>query len=325
MRKEQWINIRGLAILSVIIIHTTTMRFNSSSMLNNWINLFFDQVSRFAVPVFFMSSGFGLGLKHMTETNILNFYKKRLKIIPEYIFWSIVYFVFSSNDKSLSKLLIDIITGNASGQLYFVIVLIQFYLLFPFIRRIAVRKIGLLIFFVITVSCQIMYQSGYNFETYTIWNWLFYFNFGIYLANNHNLLMTIKRKSTFIFLIGTIAILFSAGLFFEFSERPINLITSTIRPTMIFYSIGIMSVFLMRLSKPLSFFRTLDKHSLTIYYVHLLFLKVLFLVLEKVKVITTNFFVLVIVALLTVGLSLAFSVIYDGYRDKFIEYIKGLK
>lgn len=30
MRKEQWINIRGLAILSVIIIHTTTMRFNSS-------------------------------------------------------------------------------------------------------------------------------------------------------------------------------------------------------------------------------------------------------------------------------------------------------
>lgn len=40
MRKEQWINIRGLAILSVIIIHTTTMRFNSSSMLNNWINLF---------------------------------------------------------------------------------------------------------------------------------------------------------------------------------------------------------------------------------------------------------------------------------------------
>ncbi|AYQ25824.1 hypothetical protein AUF16_15255 [Enterococcus avium] len=42
MRKEQWINIRGLAILSVIIIHTTTMRFNSSSMLNNWINLFFD-------------------------------------------------------------------------------------------------------------------------------------------------------------------------------------------------------------------------------------------------------------------------------------------
>lgn len=170
-----------------------------------------------------------------------------------------------------------------------------------------------------------MYQSGYNFETYTIWNWLFYFNFGIYLANNHNLLMTIKRKSTFIFLIGTIAILFSAGLFFEFSERPINLITSTIRPTMIFYSIGIMSVFLMRLSKPLSFFRTLDKHSLTIYYVHLLYLKVLFLVLEKVKVNTTNFFVLVIVALLTVGLSLAFSVIYDGYRDKFIEYIKGLK
>ena len=137
--------------------------------------------------------------------------------------------------------------------------------------------------------------------------------------------MTIKRKSTFIFLIGTIAILFSAGLFFEFSERPINLITSTIRPTMIFYSIGIMSVLLMRLSKPLSFFRTLDKHSLTIYYVHLLFLKVLFLVLEKVKVNTTNFFVLVIVALLTVGLSLAFSVIYDGYRDKFLEYIKGLK
>ncbi|MGJ0973941.1 acyltransferase family protein [Enterococcus avium] len=76
MRKEQWINIRGLAILSVIIIHTTTMRFNSSSMLNNWINLFFDQVSRFAVPVFFMSSGFGLGLKHMTY---IKFLQKEIK------------------------------------------------------------------------------------------------------------------------------------------------------------------------------------------------------------------------------------------------------
>lgn len=322
MSRRQWINVRGMAIVCVIIIHTMTMRFSRDNALNNWVILFFDQISRFAVPVFFISSGFGLGSKYMDEISIWNFYKKRLKIIPEYIVWSMAYFFLRSSEINIWNLLIDIITGNASGHLYFIIVLIQFYFIFPFIRKIAIKKSGLIISLVVSLGGQLIYQSGIRMESYLFCNWLIYFVLGVYLANHRKHLFKFKQYCNILFPSGAIIMLSSAILFLEFSKRPISLISSTMRPSMIFYSVGVLSWFLVHMAKPMKIFETLDKHSLSIYYVHMIFLKALLIVLGILKINTSNFFMLILVAGITVTVSLIFSILYDYFRKKFFCYLK---
>lgn len=317
MERNEWTNLRGLAIFCVIITHTMTLRFHGDNDLSKWLNLFFDQVSRFSVPVFFISSGFGLGSKYMYEIDISTFYKKRLKIIPEYIFWSVLYFLLSSSEKNLKILLFDIVTGSASGQLYFIIVLIQFYLIFPLIKRAALSNVGLILSFAITICFQVFFQMGFDFGRYYFWYWIAYFVLGIYLANHDKLFYRIKKQSKVIFLGGAMLMLCSTFLFSEFSERPINLITSTTRPSIFFYSVGIMSWFLANMSKPIKFFEILDKYSLPIYYVHMIFLKIFFMFFGILNINHDIFFILVIV----VGLTGIFSLIFAIFYEYFIEHI----
>lgn len=74
MKRDSWVNIRGLAILLVIVIHATSSQFNSVTSTYSYLNLFLNQISRFAVPIFLISSGFGLTLKKEYEMPTLHFF-----------------------------------------------------------------------------------------------------------------------------------------------------------------------------------------------------------------------------------------------------------
>ncbi len=100
----------------------------------------FNQIARFCVPLFFFLSGYLYGVKFRTKTfHYLPFIKKRLKkILTPYIFWSVFYILlrFLTGDIAYEQFTIAgfiflLITGSAWGHLYFVVVIFQFYLLFP--------------------------------------------------------------------------------------------------------------------------------------------------------------------------------------------------
>ena len=155
------------------MIHTTTRVLERTSYnLDLYsITLFLNQTARFAVPLFFVISGFVLehtnnsiqenlatnckdelnadmssslkgkprtsvrGGCHKTDLNFWQFIKKRLsKIVIPYIFWSTIYyyFVYPSNNNSFISALF---TGNASYQLYFIPSLCIFYFLFPILHK----------------------------------------------------------------------------------------------------------------------------------------------------------------------------------------------
>ncbi|SES96410.1 Acyltransferase family protein [Enterococcus malodoratus] len=158
MERNQWINLRGVAILSVNVIHATTLKFFSSNEISNMLNLFLDQIARFAVPVFFMTSGYGLATKYSHNFSVIKFYKKRLKVIPAYLIWTVIYFFISSDEKNLKKLLSDVLYGKASDHLYFIVVLVFFYFLYPFLKNIAPTKIGLILFVSVSIIGQLYYQ-----------------------------------------------------------------------------------------------------------------------------------------------------------------------
>lgn len=130
--------LRVIAILAVIIIHVTTKTLQTldHNILLAPYSLFLNQVSRFAVPLFFLISGFVLELNNKNNLSYITFFKKRAsKIVTPFLFWSTIYFFIGWNfdfQKLLTlRFLQDILYGTASYHLYFIPTLILFYLAFP--------------------------------------------------------------------------------------------------------------------------------------------------------------------------------------------------
>lgn len=129
-------SLRGLAILAVLLIHTTTRTLEASGFNISGFSftIFLNQISRFAVPLFFLISGFvqELGFK---EEGYWSFIKKRFsKIFIPYILWSLIYYllIYNQNHDNFLKV---ILVGNASYQFYFIPTLCIFYLLFPLLHK----------------------------------------------------------------------------------------------------------------------------------------------------------------------------------------------
>jgi len=130
-------SLRALAILGVLLVHTTTRTLEASEFNISGFSwtLFLNQIARFAVPLFFIISGFVLELSNRSES-YWSFIKRRFsKIFIPYAVWSAFYYliIYNQNHDSFLKV---ILTGNASYQLYFIPTLCIFYLIFPFIHKI---------------------------------------------------------------------------------------------------------------------------------------------------------------------------------------------
>ncbi|HAK29628.1 MAG TPA: acyltransferase, partial [Sphingobacterium sp.] len=95
MARTSYISIlRIVAIFLVILIHSSSGYLNSNEFESfdwsyaNWLNSF----SRFAVPLFVVISG---ALLLQKDESTGQFYRKRLlKIVPPFLFWSIVYLFY---------------------------------------------------------------------------------------------------------------------------------------------------------------------------------------------------------------------------------------
>lgn len=128
--------LRTVAILAVLAIHTTTRVLEAShfNIQGFTFTFFINQVSRFAVPLFFMISGFVLELNYSPNQGYLTYLKKRFsRIFLPYLFWSFIYYYFVYTRHTISYFQ-SLLGGNASYQLYFIPTLLIFYILFPFVH-----------------------------------------------------------------------------------------------------------------------------------------------------------------------------------------------
>lgn len=171
---------KGVAILAVIVIHTSFLMNSFAGKLppyfmdwNEMINKFF----RFAIAVFLISSGALLTLSGFDKKSLGKFYSDKFKriIIPYLFFASYRFFSLSwegSFIKNLFSVLRDILTGNVLPPFWFISVLIQLYFLFPLLRYFLVRgkrgpEILLVSAFTFSLSCYLLssFWSG--------WYWFF--------------------------------------------------------------------------------------------------------------------------------------------------------
>lgn len=198
--------LRGLAICCVITIHFLSSLKISPYVTGATYQLFavsIDQLGRVAVPLFVVLSGYGLMMKYQhSELRWKEFLQKRVwKLIPLYVLWSYIFwFVFLvipqwRPTSEMKPFFGQLLFGNADYHLYFVPMIFQLYLLFPFLLPI-VKKwpyqllviVGVFqVGFYELVAHQMTNQPGTSFfqsdQKQYVWFfcWIFYFILGMCL------------------------------------------------------------------------------------------------------------------------------------------------
>lgn len=191
--------LRAIAIIAVLIIHTTDDTANLHILNKMTFTLtYIEESVRFAVPMFVFISGFVLYNKYKTNLPIKEFYLKRFSaIVLPYIFFSVIYnVIFSYHDLNLHTVIQSIFDGNASGQFWYIKLIIKFYVFYPvivafynLIKQYAGEKTQIALF----ASILIMYLFSWfvyslDFVAITSDNplrFLIFFLFGIYVNDNY--------------------------------------------------------------------------------------------------------------------------------------------
>lgn len=199
--------LRALAILGVIIIHATAYFTEMNAGENKqFIPIFFNNLFVYAAPLFFLVSGFVLANKYKVNYSIAQFYQKRLKaVLPPYLFFSII-FTFLKDAPNLldgksvltpKVIFLNLFFGDAFYHLWFIACLIQLYLIYPILIKLARRfpKLLLLGSLLATLGYQaicisytkVASDSWFTFSTgrALFLNGIFYFALGIVLSLNY--------------------------------------------------------------------------------------------------------------------------------------------
>lgn len=133
--------LRALATLAVIGIHVTADYAGAS----RW-GLFSNQVVRFAVPMFIIISGYLLYFQDMISARrepVVLFYRKRFgKILWPYVLWTLFYSLVTQYmlhtwpDGLLLLTAVGkhLLWGTGAYHLYFMVIIIQCYLLYPLLK-----------------------------------------------------------------------------------------------------------------------------------------------------------------------------------------------
>src|SRR5476651_812546 len=184
---------RVVAILAVVAIHTSTRILEASSFnIQGYIVAFFiNQVCRFAVPLFFMISGFVLEVSYPYHQSYLSYLRKRLyRVFFPYAFWTGIYYFFVFKHHSLLYFY-SLLRGSASYQLYFIPALIIFYLFFPLLHKYKHFFLRSWVLIILCVIEMLLLTVEYYIYSYPIFYplkivFLNYFVFVLGMVASHN-------------------------------------------------------------------------------------------------------------------------------------------
>lgn len=196
--------------LLVIFIHTISHLISTADINSDSFTVAFLpwRLSSFVVQGFVMLSGIKLFLKKSDEFNYFQFLKSRLKhIIIPYIVWFIIYYIFFiitlRYPLDLKKILSTFFTGSLVYHLYFVVIIVQFYLLMPLWRLIVYKcnwKIIVPCFVLITFLLEHInfISPALNFIYYdrTFTTYLMYWIIGCYIGNSYELFKEFTQKNS---------------------------------------------------------------------------------------------------------------------------------
>ncbi len=164
--------LRGFAALAVIAVHIS-MHFTlfPGVSLPALLNAFVYVAAHFAVPVFMFISGWVLALRYSGEYSLRTYYRRRARmILPAYLFFTALYLLIPvegaihlAGMPDPGAVVSALLTGTAAYHLWFFVVIIQLYILYPLIIRgyDAFDRAGAVLYLLLTLLFfQILWNVG---------------------------------------------------------------------------------------------------------------------------------------------------------------------
>lgn len=282
--------IRVISILAVLLIHTTTRTIEAThNDLNNfpW-TLFLNQISRFAVPLFILISGFVLELNYNNHANYWSYLKKRVgRILIPYVFWSLIYyfFVYTQNHDSLISV---ILTGDASYQLYFIPTLAIFYAIFPFLHKFYKLISNKFVLLGLGVLQLIILSQDYFVKVFkypdpiriTLLGFFFFLVGMIAARNKDNIIKTVKKWKYLLIpttLILGIYIFLEGKIGFQITNSYLAFYSQW-RPSVFFYTFAVFLILFYAFDKSRLQFviiESFSKLSYLVFFIHVIVLEIL--------------------------------------------------
>lgn len=283
--------IRTISILSVILIHISTkiLEIAKYDLYHYPFTLFFNQASRFAVPLFFLISSFVLELNYPKNFKYLDYLKKRVvRIILPYIFWSAVYYfaIYTSHSHSFFT---DLLLGDASYQLYFIPSIFIFYLFFPLLHKYFSFFTNKIILSLLVIIQLLFLSYDYYFHPLPFYYPIsvFILNFSMFIFGmlachyQKDILEYIKKHHHFFFfsLILTSMLITLEGLVLYSQTKNYLTFYSNWRPSTLLYTLIIGSYLFYifsNLKLDISFIKKIASYSFFVFFVHIIFIEIIY-------------------------------------------------
>jgi len=296
--------LRAIAAFLVIAIHVVSGRINTSKIAFAW-----DVAMISAVPIFIILSGYLLhySYKDKEQLGFLDFMKKRLsKIFIPYLIWTIIYMIYSLNWNYkeiftlgfIGKLLENLILGKGFVHLYFMVIIIQLYFIYPLLKKLALKNIKLTLALSFAISLyfnlepylrlhgvNILPVDGRPYYFVFLGRWIFYFVLGVYFAANSQKLMKIISTSKIELAIIWTLLLISV----VFLSNSLGMGNQILNSLTIIYSISsflllysICYFFKENYSRWTLFLEWFSKQSFIIYLSHLLLIRLILLKISTI-------------------------------------------
>ncbi|MDR2899655.1 MAG: acyltransferase [Clostridiales bacterium] len=338
--------IRTFSMLAVIAIHVTSGFIHSESsftLLGMNMAFWLNQLSRFSVPAFVLLSGLGLSLSN-TDTTYISFIKRRMvKVFMPYVIWCFVYTIYNCDydlnalwdgGRFFENFIRSLVTGDPASHLYFMVIITQMYLLYPFIKNISRKRAGLTLVLSALISLYFItgiYLRGFGVEILPVYirqeawlifpTWLVYFVIGASLDRPRleKIIDSARKYVGLSFLVFSVLIVLSVleGRLlntYELSIKPQLLI---IVPVFCYLCMGLGKVFgnISMADKVMAF---LAKHAMNIYFAHVLVL----MNLRKEEFLTKGMRGMFLTYVLVFGISLIISIVLESVGKVIKKMVK---
>ncbi len=347
--------IRGISMLGVIGIHIGSQYLMNPAANINLVAIF-EILTRFAVPIFFFISAFGLfyNLDLTQPFDYKNFMQRRFKtVLIPYLVWSAIYLIhdnlyYNYGIPTLDYIIKILFFGLAKYQLYFLVILLWFYLFMPLWIKIVknISSSGLIALLIIQIAFN--YFSSYStFLTtltyslpesswlrdflyfrlnYLILHYVFIFVLGGYLAVHIEKFFEFMRNKkitiSLSYLISLTVLLCHYYLVILVQKLSPEAAVNTahqLSPVGVIYTITASLFFFMLFTFIINnskLLSILGKHSYFAYLFHPLVIFYLHLILDKLNLLLTAVNA-IIFYVLTVLISLIFAALFRNFGNKY--------
>ena len=291
--------LRVFSIFCMILLHVSAENYTSIDVTSfHWqvLNIYGSAV-RFCVPVFVMISGV-VFLNPSKNIAVKTLFSKRiLRLVTAFIFWSVVYAVFSavfikSSTDGTIKHFIGRVLGGHYHQ-WFIFMIVGLYLIIPLIRNITADKkqaeyflILSFIFALVLPAIQLIPMKELT-DVIAIFkraNFNFVIGFPVYFVGGHYFATytVSKRTKRIIYLLGILSLLFTiiaTSVLSVYKSKAISALYDYLLPTTAFVALSVFLFFKNAVSKlklsgkHMEMLLLFSKCSFGMYLVHVLFLE----------------------------------------------------